>query len=419
MSFWTRLFGSTAGITPNAGPGGTPPSVGVPGYSPGDPNGLEYIRPPVQVRSLPVLQPSPWDGWPAEWSTPGWDWGPRFNALVDIAWTCIDRSAMVLSAMPVYRTRGGEIVEPESWMINPDPSIYTSWHEFAKQLFRDFLMGEVFVLPIATGSDGYPFMFRVIPPWMITVEMTGGRRSYRLGTADVTSEILHIRYDSATDTPRGRGPLDVAGGRQITAGLIEKYTREVVSNGGVPLYTLETADALDPDDAQDLLNQWITSRRTNFGAPPVLDNGVTLKTHLAMSPKDMAMLEIAQFTEARIATLLGVPPFIVGLPNGGDSLTYANVSQLFEQHDRMSLQPLAAHVMGAISGWALPSTQAVELNRDQYSRPDFGARAEAYAKLVPIGVMTVDEVRAAERLQGEATDNPTQAITAITGGANQ
>ena len=31
------------------------------------------------------------------------------------------------------------------------------------------------------------------------------------------------------------------------------------------------------------------------------------------------MLEIAQFTEARIAVLLGVPPFLVGLPSGGST----------------------------------------------------------------------------------------------------
>jgi len=394
--------------------------VGYNDYTPGDPNGIEFTPgPTVEKRSFPTFIPSPWDGWPAQWST-AWDWGPRFNALVDIAWACIDRSAMVLSAMPVYRTRGSMVIEPKTWMTNPDPSIYTSWHEFAKQLFRDYLMGEAFVLAIMRGAYGFPFTFRVMPPWSIHVDMVRGVRRYKLGGedgVDVTDDILHIRYDSATDTPRGRGPLEVAGGRKITAGLIEKYTREVVSNGGVPVYTLETPEALSEDDAQDLLKQWITSRRDNFGAPPVLDNSVTLKTHQAMSPKDMAMIEIAQFTESRIAILLGVPPFIVGLPAGGDSLTYSNVSQLFEQHDRLSLRPMAAHVMGALSAWALPSTQAAELNRDEYSRPDFGARAESYAKLIPLGVLSVEEVRAAERLQGEAPAIPTApAVSAITGG---
>jgi HK97 family phage portal protein len=354
--------------------------------------------------------PSPWDGWPAEWSTPAWDWNGRFNALVDIAWACIDRSATVLSAMPAYRTRGGRIIDPAGWMRNPDPSIYSSWQEFAKQLFRDYFMGEAFVLPITYGSNGFPLTFRVVPPWLMDVEMRGGRRRYRLGGpagTDVTDEILHIRYDSDTDRAHGRGPLAVAGGRQITAGLIEKYTREVVENGGVPLYTLETEDELEPDDAQDLMQQWVTSRKANLGSPPVLDQGVSLKTHLSMSPKDMAMIEIAQFTEARIAVLHGVPPFIVGLPSGGsESMTYSNVSQVFDQHDRLSLRPAAAAVMSALSGWALPSTQSAELNRDEYSRPDFAARIEAYAKAIEWDIMTPDEARAAERLLGDAPTSP-------------
>jgi HK97 family phage portal protein len=424
MGFWTSLLGwpNHVGVTPNANVSpADPPTVAAPDYSPGDPNGVEIEPgPPVQVRSLPVIAPSPWSGWPAEWATPQWDWNGRFNALVDIAWSCIDRSATVLSAMPVYRTRSGKVIEPTTWMVNPDPSIYTSWHEFAKQLFRDYMMGEAFVMPIMLDANGYPMRFRVVPPWMMHVEMRGGIRQYRMGGAagfDVTGEVLHIRYDSATDSARGRGALEVAGGRQITAGLIEAYTREIVRNGGVPLYTLETDAPLDADEAQDLLNQWLASRRNNLGAPAVLDSGASLQTHQGMSPRDMAMIEIAQFTEARICILLGVPPFIMGVPMG-ESMTYSNVSQVFDQHDRMSLRPMAAAVMGALSAWALPSTQRAELNRDEYSRPDFGARVTAWATLLDKKVVSTDEVRTAERFQGEAPDS-NLAVSAITGGISE
>lgn len=423
LGFLSNLFGrpNHEGVEPNANPApAEPPTVAAPDYTPGDPDGLDLsaFSERVEPRSLPFIAPSPWDGWPAEWSTPNWDWGSRFNALVDIAWTCIDRSAMVLSAMPVFRTRGPRVIEPVQWMVNPDPLIYSSWAEFAKQIFRDYLMGEAFVLPIVRGANGFPLTMRVIPPWMINVEMRGAVRVYRMGGSDVTDDVLHIRYDSATDCPHGRGPLEVAGGRRITAGLIEKYTREVVGNGGVPVYTLEADDALEPDDAQNLMQQWVTSRKANLGAPPVLDRGVKLETHQSMSPKDMAMIEIAQFTEARIATLLGVPPFIVGLPSGGgESMTYSNVSQVFDQHDRLSIRPMATHVMGALSAWALPSTQRVELNRDEYSRPDFATRADAYEKAIGSGWMSREEVRAAERLLGDTPERPTLAAEAITGAA--
>jgi HK97 family phage portal protein len=412
VSFWTWLRGPSTAGTPNANP---PASVGA-GYHPGDPHGVEMVGEAGETRSLPTVQASPWSGWPADWAVPAWDSDSRFNELVDVAWACLDKNSSVLSAMPVYRTRSGEIVPPATWMANPDPRIYSSWHEFAKQLFWDFQMGEVFVLPVATGADGYPMTFRVIPPWMIEVEMRGGSRSYRLGKTgpDVTDEILHVRYKSRTDSARGVGPLEQAGARMLTAGVLMKYAREIVKNGGVPEYTLETDQELDAEEAQDLLNQWVVSRQANLGAPPVLDNNVHLKTHMAMSPKDMAMLEIAQFTEARIAILLGVPPFLVGLPSGGDSMTYSNVTALFDYHDRSSLRPLAAHVMAALSYWALPRGQAAELNRDEYSRPPFAERADAWVKLVGAGIVRVDEVRVAERLQGDAPEMP--ATVALTGG---
>jgi HK97 family phage portal protein len=413
VSFWTWLLGTPnhGGVTSND-TDSDPQTVGSSTHRPGDPDGVELQYDPVQARSFGLVAPSPWSGWPAEWSTPNWEWNSRFNALVDIAWACIDRSATALASMDVYRTRNGRVIGETSWMDNPDPSIYSSWYEFAKQLFRDYFMGEAFVLPVAMGADGYPLTFRVVPPWMMHVEMRGGMRVYRLGGqggTDVTDEVLHIRYDSSTDSPRGKGPLEVAGGRRITAGLIEEYSRKVVQNGGVPLYTLETVEELGEEDAQDLLNQWVASRRANYGTPPVLDNGVTLKTHQAMSPKDMAMIEIAQFTEARIAVLLGVPPFLVGLPSGGsESMTYSNVSQVREQHDQMCLKPASTCVMTALSAWALPPTQRAELNRDEYSRPDFPTRAEAYSKLVAAGIMTVEVVRIAEQMVGETPEPVTE-----------
>jgi hypothetical protein len=83
----------------------------------------------------------------------------------------------------------------------------------------------------------------------------------------------------------------------------------------------------------------------------------------------MALLELAQFTESRIAVKLGVPPYLVGLPSGGDPMTYSNVTQLFDFHHRAGLNTKVSAVMSALSGWALPRGQRVELNRDEYTRP--------------------------------------------------
>jgi hypothetical protein len=390
MAFWSNWFTDTT-ANPDAGTAG----------------GVELVGfDAVEPRSTRYLHPSPWAGWPAEWAVPTWDFGSRFNELVDVAWMCLDINSRVLSTMPTYKTRDGRIVPPESWMSNPDPDVYASWDEFAKQLFWDYQCGEAFVLPMAFFSDGFPMRFRVIPPWMVDVEMRDARRVYRLRgpDTDVTSDILHIRYRSTVDNPRGMGPLESAGGRMLTAGVLAKYVRGVVETGGIQLQTLETDQELSSDDAQDLLNQWVTTRAQNLGYPPVLDNNTKLVDHKSVSPKDLAMLEITQFTESRIAHLLGVPPFLAGLPvtggAGGESMTYSNVSQLFDYHDRSSLRPFATAVMSRLSNWALPRGQAVELNRDEYSRPSFNERADAWVKLKGAGLITDEQFQAAERLLG-------------------
>jgi HK97 family phage portal protein len=184
---------------------------------------------------------------------------------------------------------------------------------------------------------------------------------------------------------------------------------------------LNTDVDLSPPDAQQLLDQWMESRQANLGAPPVLDNGVTLQTHQSMSPKDMTMLELSQFTEARIAELLGVPAPLVGLPTA-DPMTYSNITSLFDFHDRASLRPKATDVMAGLSFWALPRGQSAELNRDEYTRPSFDDRADAWVKLVETGIVTVDEVRAAERLPArdeqpmpDEVDSDSAAV-ALTGG---
>lgn len=416
MSFWSNLFGSTpndAGETPNANPSS---SVGPPGYSPGDPDGLELVGgEDVENRSSPWVMPSPWSGWPSEWSTPNWSSGLGIQKLVDTAWACLDLNASVLSTMPAYRLTNGQVVQPRTWMINPDPLIYNSWQEFLKQLFWDYQMGEAFVLPMATGSDNYPLKFRVIPPWLVNVEMLAGKREYHVGSLDVTDEILHIRYQSNTAYARGIGPLEVAGARITAAGLLQRYANKIAETGGVPLYWLDVDRRMNQAEANDLLDRWVESRIRRAGEPALVTGGAKLNEGQSMSARDMTLLELAQFNESRIAVLLGVPPFLVGLPGGGDSLTYSNVAQLFDFHDRASLRPKAVSVMSALSGWALPAGQTIELNREEYSRPGLLERAQAYEILVEMGALTAQDVAAMERFGGEGQPAPAAAVS-LTGG---
>ena len=336
MSFWSWLKGEPpTGVVPNGNPG--------PAYRPGDPDMVDIssLTDIPESRALPWPQPSPWSGYPDSWSTPQWDPGHQVKNLVDVAWACIDLNSSVLSSMPLYRLRNGSVIRAASWMGNPDPTVYTGWHEFAKQLFWDYHLGEAFVLPMAHDSDGYPIRFRVIPPWLIEVELNGGMREYRLGAMDVTKEILHIRYQTTIDDPRGHGPLESAADRAVTIGLLQRYTQNLAETGGVPLYWLGIDRKISQSEATDLMDRWIESRTRYAGHPALVSNGATLHQAKTMNASEISLLEMTQFAEARMAILLGVPPFLVGLPGATGSLTYSNIEQLFGFHDRSSLRPKA------------------------------------------------------------------------------
>jgi phage portal protein BeeE len=204
--------------------------------------------------------------------------------------------------------------------------------------------------------------------------------------------------------------LDIAGARLTASCVMARYV-STMTTSPPPFMTLTTDQQLNEAAAQSIADQWATARAANAGLPVVLESGLKLET-LQVNARDMALLELAQFTDARICVLLGVPPFLMALPSG-DSMTYSNVEQVFEYHDRSQLRTEAVAVMTALSGWALPRGQNVELDREEYSRPPLTERVNAYKTLVELGAMTADEIRPIERTffaAAPAVDSPLVAV---------
>jgi HK97 family phage portal protein len=380
-----------------------PPDTG------GDPDGI--IFDPTEAPPAPPLPRSflqPWQGWPSGWAVP---YG-QVQELTDTAWTCVDLNASILSTMPPYLVDSASSLDA-SWLINPDPLVYSSWEEFAKQLFWDFQLGEAFVLCTARYATGWPARFHVVPIWAVQVDLAAGQRTYTIGSTDVTGDMLHLRYKSSVDQAHGIGPLEAGAGSVIAAQMWKDYAYGLVGSGGVPSSVLTSPEGLTKQQAADLKAQWIASRQSSIGEPAVLSGGVTWEA-TQLDPEKMAMADLQKFSESRIAVMLGVPPFLVGLPSGGDPMTYANVSAIFDYHWRAGLRPKASTVMGGLSEWLLPAGTRIELNRDSYVQPDPLQRAQTWQVYVNLGVVAPDEVRRLERFDEMLATTTTTAIGAGT-----
>ncbi|MBO0743665.1 MAG: phage portal protein [Candidatus Dormibacteraeota bacterium] len=395
-------------ITPNDNdPADVPPAtVGPNVATPGDPNGVEITGPTTLDSGLPPIWPSAWSGWPADWWPPMW--GGKVTQLTDTAWACLDLNSSVLATMPPYLVGAAESLDT-AWFTNPDPDVYSSWEEFAKQLFWDYQLGEAFILATARYATGFPARFHVLPPWTVNAELRDGVRSYSVGAVDITADVLHVRYASSVDDARGHGPLEAGRARLVAAGVLSRYAQNFAGAGGVPTSILKHPEDLTTDQAAELKREWVAARQSGLGEPAVLSGGIEWEG-VQLNPKDMALVELSQLTDSRIAVLLGVPPFLVGLPSGGDPMTYQNVAALFDYHWRAGLRPKAQTVMAALSEWLLPRGTSVELNRDAYVQPEPESRARTAQILNNIRddqgnpALTVDEIRSAERLKVAGAD---------------
>lgn len=409
MGLFTRAIRPTSSEEiPNGNDPATaaPGTVGPPSAVPGDPQGVVLQGDPGPPWLPPRVVPSAWSGWPAEWAT-AWS-SSGVARLTDIAWTCVDLNASLLSTMPPYLVDAAPTLDA-SWMVNPDPDLYTSWEEFAKQLFWDFQLGEAFILATARYSTGWPARFHVVPPWYVQIEVDAGRRTYTIGSEDVTDDLLHLRYSSTVGDAHGHGPLEAGASRLVAADVLTRYATSIVANGGIPTSVLEHPDELTAAQSQELQAQWVAARISSIGEPAVLSGGVTWRP-VQLNPTDMALVDLSQYNESRIAVMLGVPPHMVGLSSGPDSMTYKNVESIYDYHWRAGLRPKAQTVMSGLSGWLLPRGSYVEVNRDAYVQPAPLERAQTAQILNGIvdkqgnPALTVGEIRERERLDNSTPE---------------
>ena len=321
--------------------------------SPGDPDGLVLLDEGLVDPNPPsIIRPAPGRGWPDEWATPNW-WG-RVEVLTDTAWALhrpqrLDHGDD--AAVPRRRIRP----LPDDWMINPDPLKYTGWCEFFKQLVWDYHLGEAFVLCTARYSNNWPARFHVVSPWLVNVELVGGRRRYSIGGVDVTDDMLHVRYQSRTDDAHGHGPLEAGRSRVIAASVLLRYATNLAPRWRHPQRRADAPRRTDQDavgDAADAVGR----------GPPVLDGpagralaAVSHSRRCSSHRPTWRCSTWPKHNESRICVLLGVPPFLMGLPSGGDSMTYCNVDAIFDYHWRAGLRPKASALMAALSEWLAPS----------------------------------------------------------------
>jgi HK97 family phage portal protein len=147
-----------------------------------------------------------------------------------------------------------------------------------------------------------------------------------------------------------------------------------------------------------LLNSWKEARQTRGTA--FVNDTIDFQS-IGFSPEQLTLNQARQYMASEIARACNIPEYYLGA-NAGGSMTYSNVTAERRSLIDLSLRPLMTCITQRLSENDItPRGSIVKYNLEEFYSPSAQERADIYAKLIPLGVMTISEAREREDLINE------------------
>jgi HK97 family phage portal protein len=184
------------------------------------------------------------------------------------------------------------------------------------------------------------------------------------------------------------------GGRTLrTAAALERAVFNY-ADSPTPSVVLKANVPMDSNKATAILNAWKQARQTKGTA--FLSDNVDMQS-VGFNAADLQLTEAREYLAKEISRLMNIPAYY--LDAATNSMTYSNVTAERRALLDFSLRPLLTAIEQRLSMDDITvGTQYVEYDLDDFLRGNPLERADVYSKLIPLGVLTVDEAREEEDL---------------------
>jgi hypothetical protein len=222
-------------------------------------------------------------------------------------------------------------------------------------------------------------------------------RDGRAKVGPVTYRIVVLRNPHSTLDPEGRakGVFAMSPGVFRLAGQVESYAQGTFRSGIPAGYLKVQTPGLTREAADELKGRWMAAHGGDRRSIAVL-NATTEFQPLHLSPVDAALDQVKRLNLADVAFAFGLDPMTLGagLQN---SATYTNVRDAWQNHRDFGLAPWTAALEDTLTA-LLPGSGTVHVNLDGFANPTKAERFAAWKVALDAGIVTLDEVRAAEGL---------------------
>jgi phage portal protein BeeE len=224
-----------------------------------------------------------------------------------------------------------------------------------------------------------------------------------LGPVRYRIVVLRNPHSPVDTEGRSLGVFAMSPGTYRLAAQVESYASGTFRAGIPAGYLRVQTPGLTSEAATELKTRWMAAHGGDRRSIAVL-NATTEFQPLNLSPVDAALDQVKRLNMADVAFSFGLDPMTlgVGLQN---SATYTNLRDAWANHRDFGLAPWTAAVEDALSA-LLPGVTSVRVNLDGFANPTAAERYAAWQVAITAGIVTVDEVRAAEGLPELDTPAP-------------
>ncbi|MEM1360138.1 MAG: phage portal protein [Pseudomonadota bacterium] len=238
--------------------------------------------------------------------------------------------------------------------------------ELFESLFGQLLLtGNAFVEAAGITAGALPFELHVLRSdrmavvpgtdgWPAGYEYAVNGRKHRFDVSPEQNPICHIKNFHPQDDHYGFSPIQAAASAIDVHNAASHWSKSLLDNaarpsGAIVYRSADGQGTMSEDQYERLLDEMASHHQgaRNAGRPMLLEGGLDWKP-MGFSPSDMEFQKTKEAAAREIALAFGVPPMLLGIP--GDA-TYANYQEANRAFYRLTVLPLVARVLGALSGW--------------------------------------------------------------------
>ena len=202
-------------------------------------------------------------------------------------------------------------------------------------------------MSVVPGADGWP----------VAYEYKVGAKKHRFDMRQDFAPILHVKSFHPQDDHYGLSPMQAAASALDVHNSASKWSKALLDNAARPSGAIvyKGADgngALASDQYDRLVDELASHHQgaVNAGRPMLLEGGLDWKP-MGFSPSDMEFQKTKESAAREIPLAFGVPPMLLGLP--GDN-SFANYQEANRAFYRLTILPLVAKTLAAVTGWLSP-----------------------------------------------------------------